>query len=146
MNPVPSNSSSSGSLRIRMLVSAGLVLMMFLGVMGAVLDNAFRLSAEQSESERLLLHIYALIAASDEGDFADASSLYLPEELQEPHFNSPGSGLFSMVLNDFGEEIWRSRSGIGLVLSPEDRSEILIRAPPGEPRFIRLEASEDHEP
>ncbi|MBT4495112.1 MAG: hypothetical protein HOC70_17865, partial [Gammaproteobacteria bacterium] len=139
MNPVPSNSSSSGSLRIRMLVSAGLVLMMFLGVMGAVLDNAFRLSAEQSESERLLLHIYALIAASDEGDFADASSLYLPEELQEPHFNSPGSGLFSMVLNDFGEEIWRSRSGIGLVLSPEDRSEILIRAPPGEPRFIRLE-------
>ena len=93
---------AAGSLRVRMLLSAALVLLLFLGIMGLVLDNAFRLSAEESVSERLLLHVYALIAASDEDAAADGAAIYLPEALQEPHFNSPGSGLFGLVFSAAG--------------------------------------------
>lgn len=127
-----------------MLLSGGLVLVVFLGVMGAVLDNAFRLSAEQSESERLLLHIYALIAASDEVDVGDAASIYLPEELQEPHFNHAGSGLSGLVLNDEGEEIWRSQSAVSMSLSPGE-VELIGQDSAGESNFGELAATDTHD-
>ena len=57
--------------------------------MGFVLDRAFQQSAEQSVQEKLLIHIYGLLAVSDEMD----GDLTLPEELQEPQFNNLGTGL-----------------------------------------------------
>lgn len=146
MNPAPPDSHASGSLRTRMLISAALVLVFFLGVMGLVLDNAFRVSAEEAVSERLQLHIYALIAASDEQQVADADSLYLPDELQEPHFNSPGSGLFGLVFDESGKEIWRSRSAIGLALPINGLAGLQIETNPGVASFGRLEETEGLEP
>ena len=143
MTPV---GSSRGSLRVRMLVSATLVLIVFLGVMGLVLDNAYRLSAEQAVSERLLLHIYALIAASDEDRTADVTSLYLPDNLQEPHFNSMGTGLFGIVFDVNGKEIWRSRSALDLALGPNEKRLLLAGKEPGVVSFARLPAANDHEP
>ena len=140
----PAGNAVSGSLRGRMLLSAGLVLMVFLGIMGAVLDNAFRLSAEEAESERLLLHIYALIAASDEADASDASSLYLPEALQEPHFNNPGSGLYGLVLDADGQEIWRSLSALGLNLEAGELTR-LDGVQAGQENFGQLDAGSHHE-
>ena len=137
---------AAGSLRVRMLLSAALVLLLFLGIMGLVLDNAFRLSAEESVSERLLLHVYALIAASDEDAAADGAAIYLPEALQEPHFNSPGSGLFGLVFSAAGEEIWRSRSALDVQLADPARGELFARAEPGVARFGQLPATPDSEP
>jgi len=137
---------AAGSLRVRMLLSAGLVLLLFLGIMGLVLDNAFRLSAEESVSERLLLHVYALIAASDEDAAADGAAIYLPETLQEPHFNSPGSGLFGLVYSAASEEIWRSRSALDVQLADPARGELFARAEPGVARFGQLPATPDFEP
>jgi two-component system sensor histidine kinase PhoQ len=124
-----------------MLLSAALVLLLFLGIMGLVLDNAFRLSAEESVSERLLLHIYALIAASDEDVGAQDAAIYLPEELQEPHFNSPGSGLFGLVFSAAGEEIWRSRSAFDVQLDDTARNALLASVEPGVARFGQLPAT-----
>ena len=137
---------AAGSLRVRMLLSAGLVLLLFLGIMGLVLDNAFRLSAEESVSERLLLHVYALIAASDEDAAADGAAIYLPETLQEPHFNSPGSGLFGLVYSAAGEEIWRSRSALDVQLADPARRELFASTEPGVARFGQLPATPDFEP
>ena len=137
---------AAGSLRVRMLLSAALVLLLFLGIMGLVLDNAFRLSAEESVSERLLLHVYALIAASDEDAAADGAAIYLPEALQEPHFNSPGSGLFGLVFSAAGEEIWRSRSALDVQLADPARGELFASAEPGVARFGQLPATPDSEP
>ena len=137
---------AAGSLRVRMLLSAALVLLLFLGIMGLVLDNAFRLSAEESVSERLLLHVYALIAASDEDAAADGAAIYLPEALQEPHFNSPGSGLFGLVYSAAGEEIWRSRSALDVQLADPARGELFASAEPGVARFGQLPATPDSEP
>ncbi|MFT7220243.1 MAG: two-component system sensor histidine kinase PhoQ [Candidatus Azotimanducaceae bacterium] len=128
-----------------MLVSGALVLVVFLGVMGLVLDNAYRESARQSLSERLRLHVYALIAATEEVRAQDSLSLYLPEELQEPHFNNMGSGLFAIVFDDQGAEIWRSRSTIGLNLDDRARSEILSTDTPGVMTFRSMLSSGDYE-
>ena len=131
----------SGSLRVRMLVSGALVLVVFLGVMGLVLDTAYRESARQSVSERLLLHIYALIAATEEVQTDSALTLYLPEELQEPHFNNMGSGLFSVVYDASGQEIWRSRSAIGLNLDEATVAQFLATDTPGVMTFQTLLSS-----
>ncbi|MDA0978290.1 MAG: ATP-binding protein [Proteobacteria bacterium] len=131
-----------GSLRVRMLVSAALVLVVFLGVMGLVLDTAFRQSASQAVSERLLLHIYALLAATNE---VQAGVIDLPPSLQEPRFNTLGSGLAGFVFDAEGREIWRSRSAIDLILSAQDRARLLSGQTPGEPGFDRLPVSPDHD-
>lgn len=102
------------SLRARLLLSAALVLLVFLGLMGFVLDKAFQQSAEQSVEEKLLIHIYGLLAVSDETD----GELFLPEELQEPQFNNLGTGLYGIVLDEKGQELWQSPSSLDLQLAP----------------------------
>lgn len=129
-----------------MLLSASLVLVVFLGVMGLVLDNAFRQSAEQAVSERLLLHIYALISASDLDQASDTSSLFLPPELQEPHFNTPGSGLFGLVFDADGEEIWNSVSALDLTLSDDEKNRLMSVTEPGVVQFDEFLRSPDGEP
>ncbi len=127
-----------GSLRARMLISATLVLIIFLGIMGLVLDNAFRQSAEQSVSERLLIHIYMLIAVTDEDPLADQVSLYLPDELPEPQFNSLGTGLNGVVFDATGQEIWRSASALELQLSDVEKNLLMREAQTGVIDFDRL--------
>jgi two-component system sensor histidine kinase PhoQ len=140
------NRQTRASLRVRMLLSASLVLVVFLGIMGLVLDNAYRLSAEQTVSERLLLHIYALIAASVEDDDLDANSLYLPDVLQEPDFNAMGSGLYGVVFNQEAEEIWRSQSAFDLSLGEAARATLLEQQIAGAVTFDRLGEVEEREP
>ena len=52
------------SLHARLLLAATLVLGGFLGATGVTLDEAFRASSEQALKERLLGHVYGLLAAA----------------------------------------------------------------------------------
>ena len=131
------------SLRSRMLVSAGLVLVIFLGVMGLVLDNAFRQSAEQSLFGRLLAHTYMLIAVSDESPNPDAMSLTLPAELPEPQFNSPDTGLVGLVFDAEGREIWRSASALEFSVAEAELQQLLREQTTGVVLFDQLAASSD---
>ena len=135
-----------GSLRLRMLSSATLVLVVFLGVVGGVVDNAFRQSAEQAVSERLQLHSYALIAASVEDDKDGAVDLYLPAELQEPGFNTMGSGLFGFVLTPDGNEVWRSGSALDLDLGERAKEVLLAQDTAGVVSFSELPPAVGHGP
>jgi two-component system sensor histidine kinase PhoQ len=101
------------SLRSRLLIAATVVLFVFLGLTGMVLDQAFRSSAERGESEKLLVQIYGLLAAAE----ASETGLYLPDQLQEPGFNQLGSGLYGIVCDAVGNELWRSASALDLELS-----------------------------
>lgn len=119
------------SLRGRMLLVAALVLFLFLSMMGAVLDQAFRQSAADGVSERLLLHIYGLLATTEEND----GVLFLPEVLQEPDFNRLGTGLYALVLDAQGRELWRSESALDLSVPPQSKVELYNATIAGEPRF-----------
>ncbi len=123
------------SLRYRMLLSATLVLLVFLSLMGAVLDQAFRRSAEQGVSERLLLHIYGLLAVTEQQE----AGLVLPDALAEPRFNQMGSGLYGVVLEPGGRELWRSESALDLTLAFDEKVRLFNGLTQGMERFGRVE-------
>lgn len=122
------------SLRVRLLLVATLVLFVFLGLMGGVLDTAFRKSAEQGVSERLLLHIYGLLAVTEEVQ----GELILPEALQEPGFNRLGTGLYGLVIDRNGKELWRSPSALDLEMPPPSKVRLYTNIAAGEPVFGRV--------
>jgi two-component system sensor histidine kinase PhoQ len=107
--------------------------------MGFVLDRAFQQSARQSVQEKLLIHIYGLLAVSDETD----GELFLPEELQEPQFNNLGSGLYGMVLDDKGQELWQSPSSLDLQLSPVHNNSLYTDLKTGIQKFGRADVAEE---
>tara|TARA_R110002073_G_scaffold4201_16_gene27839 strand:- start:6773 stop:8098 length:1326 start_codon:yes stop_codon:yes gene_type:complete len=117
-----------------MLWSAAIVMFVFFGLMGVVLDQAFQRSVEQSVEEKLRIQIYGLLSVTE----VDQGELFLPEALQEPRFNNPGSGLYALVRNDGGQELWRSPSTITLDLSPQQIESQYGALQPGEERFEKL--------
>lgn len=116
-----------------MLWSAAIVLFVFFGLMGLVLDQAFQRSAEQSVEEKLRIQIYGLLSVTEVTD----GELFLPEALQEPRFNNPSSGLYALVRNENGEELWRSPSTVTLDFSPQQSASQTMALLPGEDRFER---------
>ena len=120
------------SLHSRLLLAASLVLAGFLGATGLALDKAFRVSAEAAMQDRLQSHVYALLAAADE----DIDGRMIPaDELPEPRFSKPDSGLYAVISNHNGEPQWRSSSLTGRDLGLEEQQK------PGERRFSRLARS-----
>ena len=117
------------SLHSRLLLTASLVLAGFLGATGLALDKAFRVSAEAAMQERLQSHIYALLAAADED--ADGR-MTPPQQLPEPRFSKPDSGLYAVITGAGGEALWRSASLTGRDIDATEQQR------PGERRFSRL--------
>ena len=56
------------SLRSRLMWVFGILLCVFLGLTGVVLDRAFRSSVEAGAAEQLQVQIYLLLSAVDERD------------------------------------------------------------------------------
>ena len=118
------------SIHLRLLLMATLVLAGFLGITGWALDSAFRKSSEAALREKLQSHVYGLLAAAD----VDARGrMQLPENLPEPRFSRPDSGLYAFVSTADGKLLWRSRSSLGLTI-PAAPS-----LPAGKFRFKRLD-------
>ena len=111
--------------------------MVFLGLMGFVLDRAFQKSAEQAVQEKLLIQIYGLLAVSDESD----GEIYLPDQLQEPQFNSLGSGLYGLVIGVEGQELWQSPSALDLQIKPADTNSLHLDLKPGVQKFGRVQGN-----
>lgn len=122
------------SLRARILWSAAIVLFVFLGITGLVLDQAFQRSTEQSIAEKLRIQIYGILSVTE----VDEGEILLPDALQEPRFNNPGSGLFAIVRDGTGQELWRSESGITLDISPQTYSQQHNDLEPGQDRFALM--------
>jgi two-component system sensor histidine kinase PhoQ len=117
------------SLHSRLLLVASLVLAGFLGATGLALDKAFRVSAEASMQDRLQSYIYALLAASDEDEHG---RMIPPQELPEPRFSKPDSGLYAMVADHHGDAFWHSASLTGQDIN------IVEPQSPGARRYRRL--------
>lgn len=102
-------SERRGSLRRRLLVAATVVTLLSLVTIGVVLDAAFRGSALQGQRERLLGHVYTLLAAIEVG--AEGPRLQGP--LPEPRLEQPRSGLYAWLVAPDGDMLWRSASTMG---------------------------------
>ncbi len=123
------------SLKSRMLISTGIVLLVFLLVTATALDRAYYKSAHIALEERLLSQLYLLLAAAD----VDADGkLTMPARLLETRFSLPSSGLYAHVTNQEGKVIWKSLSTLS-VRVPKPLS-----LPPGEQRFHEVTLHTDH--
>ncbi|MBT8145140.1 MAG: sensor histidine kinase, partial [Gammaproteobacteria bacterium] len=103
----------TGSLSARLLIAVSVVLALFFGATVVVLDLAFRHSAERAVEDRLDVQIFLLLA---EAEPTGADTVLVPEDLPEPRFASPGSGLYGQINDASGELVWRSDSAVGVSL------------------------------
>jgi len=114
------------SLHGRLLLVASLVLASFLGLGLLALDQAFRESAEKALRDRLQEQVYALLGAANEDE---SGRMRLPDNLPNPSFSTPDSGLYAQATGEKGAYGWRSFSLIGRNLN------FLQPQSPGEWRF-----------
>lgn len=126
------------SLQTRLLIAFSILLFVFLGFTGVVLDRAFRNSVEAGAEERLQVQIYLLLAAADWDD-----EFYFLEDLQEPRFNTLNSGLYGFISSTSLGELWRSDSARAFMLP--DPQLLRQRINVGETQFSRG-ALEQQEP
>jgi two-component system sensor histidine kinase PhoQ len=96
------------SLQTRLLTAVSVLLAVFLGLTGVVLDRAFRSSVEAGVAEQLQVQLYVLLAAVEE----DAGEFYFLEDLREPRFTQLNSGLYALVNTPQLEELLRSPSAL----------------------------------
>ena len=99
------------SLRSRILLSASLVVVVFLGLASLLLDKAFRDSARNAVEDRLKGRVFMLIGAAD----FDASGAGMIEgPLPDPSLSVPGSGNYARIFSSNDAVQWRSDSILGI--------------------------------
>jgi two-component system sensor histidine kinase PhoQ len=98
------------SLRTRVTLVAGLVLIVFILLTSVALERAFQTSVRSAREARLLGQVYLLMASAENQD----GVLELPEQLAEADFNLPGSGVYGRVSTASDQVVWQSAS----VLTP----------------------------
>lgn len=125
----PSARVNSYSLQSRLLIAFSILLFVFLGFTGIVLDRAFSASVEAGAAERLQVQIYLLLAAAE---FQDGEFYFL-EDLQEDRFNSLNSGLYGYIGSTSAGELWRSPSA--RTFTPPQTGFLRERVEVGETRF-----------
>lgn len=110
--------TSTISLSKRLLLSASLALILFLGMTGVVLDRAFHENSTTAVRDRLQATVYTLLAAAD----VIEDDLFVPDDLPEPRLSRPGSGLYAQIRSS--EPQWRSLSALDVSLPlPEETLE-----------------------
>ncbi len=131
--------SSDYSIQTRLLISVSILLFIFLGLTGIVLDRAFVTSVEAGAADRLQVQVYVLLAAAEYDD----DEFYFLEDFQEPRFGQLNSGLYGFIANSKSGEIWRSESANSLSLADDD----FLRTPVsvGESLFSKTQNSEQEE-
>lgn len=114
------------SLKFRLMLSAGLMIMLVLPVIGIALSNIFEQKLMRSIKNELSAYSYSILAVAEvEGD-----RLIMPEQLMENQFNVSQSGLYSLITSltqtenatqpkESTETLWRSHSLLTLNLPQE---------------------------
>lgn len=103
-----------GSLQGRLLIAASTVLVAFLGLTGAGLDQAFQQSALGAVRDRLQAQVYLLLGAVEVNDDGELS---VPALLPEARYSTPGSGLYAEITDNAGQSLWSSPSMLGLSIA-----------------------------
>lgn len=127
------------SIQNRLLIGFSLLLAVFLGLTGIVLDRAFRDSIEAGAAEQLQLQIYVVLSAIDE----ENGEFFLLEDLREDRFSQLNSGLYGFVSSRSFGELWRSDSALDLRL--EDDAVLRLDVPVGESVFTSTQTVEGDE-
>jgi two-component system sensor histidine kinase PhoQ len=100
------------SLQQRLVLAFGILLILFLGLTGLVLNRAFQESIAASVEERLQLQIYAVLGVAE----PDTDMSFFVPDLEEARFSQIDSGLYAFIFDQLGYEVWRSPSAVNMDL------------------------------
>ncbi len=98
------------SLNLRIILSATLVLLIFISLTALTLERAFSDSAESALRDKMTSQLYALMAAAEVGD---ESGLIMPTDELDALLGLPSSGVYAFVTSKTGETLWQSSSVLG---------------------------------
>jgi len=97
------------SLNLRIILSATLVLVIFISLTALTLDRAFSDSAETALRDKMTSQLYALMAAAEVGD----DGLIMPTDELDALLGLPSSGVYAFVTSKTDEILWQSSSALG---------------------------------
>lgn len=108
------NCQQFNSLKVRLILSAVLMICLVLPLIGITLSNAFEQKLKRSIKHELSAYIYSILAVAE----VEEQALFIPEQLAENQFNVSESGLYALVTNsrktqkssDFLQDIAPDRS------------------------------------
>jgi two-component system sensor histidine kinase PhoQ len=104
---------SAPSLILRLMVGAGLALLLSLSLIALAVDRGFRGAAESALQERLESVVFLVLSTID----LDAQGRpRVADSLAEPRLDQPGSGLYAGAVTPAGQ--WQSSSLVGVVSPP----------------------------
>lgn len=101
------------SIHSRILFSALIILTLFMGLTGVVLDKAFRNNITNLQQENLRTQIYTLLASAE---LDDNGKLSLPADMTEPRLNLSESTLHSRIISKDNKVVWQSKSMLNINL------------------------------
>ncbi|QYK02483.1 ATP-binding protein [Shewanella psychrotolerans] len=107
------------SLSTRLMLSAMLLIVVLLPIIGLALNNAFKQQVMINIQDQLSAYLYSVLAVTDMED----GELLMPERLLENQFNVINSGLYALVSEQVSKAssskvIWASNSFLGLSEPP----------------------------
>ena len=105
--------AASPSFLLRLLLSAGLALLVSLALVGLAVDRGYRSASVGALEERLTSTVFLLLSTID---LAANGQPVISEALAEPRLEQPGSGLYAGALTPFGH--WHSASLAGVIDAP----------------------------
>jgi len=101
---------TSISLRARLLVWSSAITIVLVSIAAIVLERAYAHGLQSEFRQRQQLNIQFLLSAATES----GNRLQMPRLIKEPRFNQLQSGLYAVLQNETGVELWRSASANGL--------------------------------
>jgi two-component system sensor histidine kinase PhoQ len=96
------------SLRLRLLVSAGAALLIFIVLTGFALNRALESYAEQAENDRLQGLVFSMLGAVE--ITREGVANYSLERVPEPRLAQSESGLSVVIYDQQGAPVWQSQS------------------------------------
>ncbi len=105
------------SLKARLILSALLLILILLPLIGYTLNDAFKQQVSTSAKNELKAYLYSILAVTE----VDNGQLMMPESLAENQFNVIHSGLFALIstqdiVTKATKVTWQSHSFLGLDL------------------------------
>jgi len=104
---------TKNSLKARLLISALLMIIIILPIIGITLHNAFEKQIKNSVKNELSAYSYSILAVAE----VEKRALFMPEQLLDNQFNVSQTGLYAVITTPDGKKIlWQSKSLLGLTL------------------------------
>ena len=94
------------SLRVRLMIAAAVLALLFMLALLPALQKAFSLALEESIEQRLASDVTTLISAARIED----GRLQMPTLLPDERFNLPYTGLLGYIFDRQGKLVWQSRA------------------------------------